>query len=133
MFGQNRYDAGIPIYLQIIQRIRQKIVSGQWPPGERIDGVRDLAMEFGVNPNTMQRALSELERERLVFTERTAGRFITNDVSLINATRDAMAGDIINAFLIEMSRMGYTEEQIKKQLERVLADHAVFNSKEEKT
>lgn len=125
MFGQNRYDTGVPIYIQIIQRIRKRIVSGEWQPGRRMAGVRELAMEYGVNPNTMQRSLLELEQQGLVFAQRTAGRYITDDVSLIDAVRESMAEEIIEAFLVDIFSMGYTEEQIKKQLESALADHAL--------
>lgn len=63
MFEENQYDSNIPIYLQIMEKIKRRIVSGEWKAGERIPAVRELAIAFGVNPNTMQRALSELERD----------------------------------------------------------------------
>ena len=62
MFAGNQYDTAVPIYLQIIERIEQKLVTGEWRAGERVPAVRELAAEFGVNPNTMQRALAELEQ-----------------------------------------------------------------------
>lgn len=63
MLINDKFDSGVPIYLQIMHLIRRKIASGEWPPGHRVPAVRELALKFGVNPNTMQRALSELERE----------------------------------------------------------------------
>ena len=83
MYGDNRYDENVPIYLQIMDRMKRRILTGDWQPGDRIPAVRDLAMAYGVNPNTMQRALSELEREGLLFSERTTGRFITRNSELI--------------------------------------------------
>ena len=73
-----------PIYAQLMQRIKQGIVSGDLPPGSRLPSVRELATEAGVNPNTMQRALQELEREGMVYSQRTAGRFVTEDEKAID-------------------------------------------------
>ena len=80
-----------PIYLQIMERIQKDIVSGVYPPGSRIPSVRELALEAAVNPNTMQKALSELERCGLVYSLRTSGRFITEDESLLKQTRMQLA------------------------------------------
>ena len=82
-----------PIYIQLLERFRARIVNGSWEPGARIDSVRALALEYGVNPNTIQRALSELEREGLAYSERTAGRFITEDQAQIDALRGRLADD----------------------------------------
>ena len=131
MFGQNQYDTGTPIYLQIIKRIRQKIVSGEWPPGDRVPTVRDMAIEFGVNPNTMQRSLSELERDGLVYSDRTVGRFITKDASIIDAARDSMAREVAEEFCRQMAGMGYTPDQTRKQLETALEQPAASTMKEE--
>ncbi len=123
MFEGNQYDSNIPIYLQIMEKIKQRIVSGEWKPGERIPAVRELALEFGVNPNTMQRALSELEREGLLFSERTAGRFITRDSRLIEEIREQMAEDLISRFLTRMRRLGYSGEEVRcKLLSRHMKD-----------
>ena len=83
------YNTYTPIYLQIMQNIKHAIVSGNWPPGGRVPPVRDLAASYQVNPNTMQRALTELEREGLVYSERTAGRFVTGDTGRIAGLRRA--------------------------------------------
>ncbi|HBT63276.1 MAG TPA: GntR family transcriptional regulator [Ruminococcaceae bacterium] len=124
MFSKNQYDTGTPIYLQIIHRIRQKIVSGEWQPGDRVPGVRDLAIDFGVNPNTMQRSLAELERDGLLYSERTSGRFITDNATLISEARDTMARGIILDFISQMAKMGYNKTQIREQLETLLKDAA---------
>ncbi|MBR3473603.1 MAG: GntR family transcriptional regulator [Oscillospiraceae bacterium] len=106
-----------PIYSQLIQRIKQGIVSGELPPGGRLPSVRDLAMEAGVNPNTMQRALQELEREGMVFSQRTAGRFVTEDVRLIEGAKRAFAQEHIRAFLEGMHKLGYGREEILSLLQ----------------
>ena len=77
-------DNDRPIYLQLMERIQQDIVSGIYKPGDRLPSVRDLAVEAAVNPNTMQKALSELERSGLVYSQRTSGRFITEDTRLLD-------------------------------------------------
>lgn len=118
MFSDNRYDAGVPIYTQIMEHIKRRILTGSWEPGQRIPAVRELAVEFGVNPNTMQRALSELEREGLVFSERTAGRFITKDAKRIEETRRQAAEEIIDGFVWQMEQMGYTRAAIGEALAR---------------
>lgn len=106
-----------PIYSQLIQRIKQGIVSGELPPGGRLPSVRDLAMEAGVNPNTMQRALQELEREGMVYSQRTAGRFVTEDVTLIDGAKRAFAQEHIRAFLEGMHKLGYGREEILSLLQ----------------
>lgn len=118
MFAGNQYDTAVPIYLQIIERIEQKLVTGEWRAGERVPAVRELAAEFGVNPNTMQRALSELERDGLLFSERTAGRFITRDSGLIRETRERMADELIQRFLIQMEQLGYSGDEVQERLAR---------------
>ena len=81
------FKNGIPIYLQIIGQIKRQIVSGELAPGSRIPAVRDLAKEAGVNPNTMQRALTQLEQEGLLYTQRTSGRFVTQEEEIMKQTR----------------------------------------------
>ena len=85
------YDTNVPIYLQLIEKIQRMIVTGEWRAGERIPAVRELALAFGVNPNTMQRALAELERDGLLYSERTSGRFVTEDQAHILRLRDSLA------------------------------------------
>ena len=111
MSWQNR-DSGAPVYLQIMDDVRRRIVSGEWAPGQRTPAVRELAIEFGVNPNTMQRALFELEREELLYSERTAGRFVTEDAGVISAVRDRMAREAAETFMRHMDGIGYSLPQI---------------------
>lgn len=116
MFADNQFDSGAPIYTQIMNKIKLRILSGQWAAGERIPAVRELAVEFGVNPNTMQRSLSELERDGLLFSERTTGRYITRDAALIERTRRQMGEELMAAFVEQMEHMGYkTTEDILRE------------------
>lgn len=101
-----------PIYTQLIEQIKVGIVSGAFPPGERLPSVRDLATEAGVNPNTMQRALAELERDGLVYSQRTAGRFVTEDTAMIETAKRGLAERHIKTFLAAMLRLGFQQEEI---------------------
>ena len=114
------FKSGEPIYQQIIRVLRTQIVSGIYPPGSRFPAVRELALEAGVNPNTMQRALAELEREGLLVTVRTTGKFVTEDQELISRTRSDLAADSIRALIGSLKNLGLTEEQILKEVEHSL-------------
>ena len=116
MPGEEQFNVNLPIYLQIMEQIRRRIVTGEWRAGERVPSVRELAAVFGVNPNTMQRALSELEREELLYSERTAGRFITADTARIDALRARMAQDTCTRFLHEMGQLGYARNEVLSML-----------------
>lgn len=106
-----RFDMSRPIYAQIVERLKAKILAGIYPPGGHLDSVRDMAAAAGVNPNTMQRALAELERTGLVYTQRTAGRFVTEDAAVIDSAKQELAHQQVGAFLRRMERMGYDREQ----------------------
>lgn len=116
MTGEENYTAGIPIYLQIMDKMKRRIVTGAWSAGERIPSVRDLAIEFGVNPNTMQRALTELEREGMLFSERTAGRFVTNSTEAIAEMRMKMANSLIQSFWHSIEQLGFTHAEVAQWL-----------------
>jgi len=107
-----QFSSDAPIYSQLIEQIKVGIVSGAFPPGERLSSVRDLAMEAGVNPNTMQRALTELERDGLVYSQRTAGRFVTEDTAMIESAKQKLADRQIQNFLTAMTRLGFEKEEI---------------------
>ena len=96
-----------PIYTQLVERLQLRIVTGEYPPGSRLSSVRDLAAEAAVNPNTMQRALSELENTGLVYTQRTAGRFVTEDGEKIAVLRQQLGREKVRRFLAEMRELGY--------------------------
>lgn len=117
------FDSNSPIYLQLMKLFTIRIAGGEWGPGERVMTVRDLAVAFKVNPNTVQRALSEMEREGLMFTERTTGRFITNDKNRIDTARSELAEQEVSDFIRHMKMLGYekkdwmalAEELMKKE------------------
>lgn len=115
---QWQFSNEMPIYSQLVEQIKIGIVSGMFPPGERLLSVRDLATEAGVNPNTMQRAMTELERDGLVYSQRTAGRFVTEDHAVIQAAKRDLAQRHIHAFLAAMLRLGYRREEIISLLEQ---------------
>ncbi|MCR5793172.1 MAG: GntR family transcriptional regulator [Lachnospiraceae bacterium] len=103
-----------PIYLQIMEHLRMSIVSGEYPAGSRLPSVRDLAVEASVNPNTMQRALSQLENEGLIYSNRTSGRFVTEDETVIQNTRRDLASGQIRIFYDKMHDLGYSNPEIKE-------------------
>ena len=105
-------DSDRPIYAQILERIEIQIVSGIYKPGSKIPSVRELAAEAGVNPNTMQRALAELERKGLVTTQRTSGRVVTEDMEMIKETRNLLAKEQIQDFINRMKELGFEKEEI---------------------
>ena len=125
---QWQFSNDAPIYTQLIQQVKVGIVTGAFPPGERLPSVRDMATEAGVNPNTMQRALAELERDGLVYSQRTAGRFVTEDNTMINAAKKSLAKRHVKSFLEAMLRLGFQREEIISLIEQELgeeeADHA---------
>ena len=98
----------LPIYSQLVEQIKRGIVSGAFAPGERLSSVRDMAMEAGVNPNTMQRAL----RQGLVYSQRTAGRFVTEDTQTIEDSKRALAREQTEAFRKAMETLGYDRAEI---------------------
>ena len=100
-----------PIYSQLVDLIKIGIVSSEWQAGSKLPSVRDLAEEAGVNPNTMQRALSDLERDGLVYSKRTSGRYITEDNDMIDSVRKTIAEENINSFLDSMKKLGFTPEE----------------------
>jgi len=107
-----------PIYAQIVERIQMQIVSGVYQPGAKIPSVRELAAEAGVNPNTMQKALSELERSGLVTTIRTSGRVVTENREMIMETRNSIAKAQIQEFIQRMMELGYEKKDIVALLQK---------------
>ena len=105
-----------PIYSQIVEQIKRLIVSGELNPGDKMDSVRDIAFKAQVNPNTVQRALSELERTGLIYAQRTNGRFITDDENLIAQMRAELAKEEIGAFFENMKQLGFDEKDVIKMI-----------------
>ena len=104
------FDNERPIYLQLVEKLRIEIVSGKLKQGERLPSVRELALMVKVNPNTMQKALVELENQKLIYTERTNGKFVTNDFELIEKVKKELAGEKIKDYLKSMEDIGFDRQ-----------------------
>ncbi len=104
------------VYLQIMEEIQLRIISGFYPLGTRIPSVRDLAEEARVNPNTMQKALTELERSELVVSQRTAGKFVTCDEKRVTEIRERMSSECMEEFLSRMKKLGFTEKEASEKI-----------------
>jgi DNA-binding transcriptional regulator YhcF (GntR family) len=117
------FDNNKPIYLQLLDILKFKIISGELPAGSKLSSVRDMAEEAGVNPNTMQKALAELERENLVYSQRTSGRFVTDDEEKIKSMREEVANIEIKSLSEVLIKLGYEKNElvavITKSLEEV--------------
>lgn len=105
------FDNERPIYLQLVEKIKAEIVSEKLKPGERLLSVRELALTAKVNPNTMQKALVELENQGLVYTERTNGKFVTTNKELVNKIKKELAEEKVINFLNDMKNIGITQEE----------------------
>ena len=105
-------DNNKPVYIQLVEQLKSKIISGELKAGDKIDSVRSLAEEAQVNPNTMQKALVELERQGLVFSKRTSGRFVTDNEEMIKSMKEELAGEEIRNLKTNLERLGFSEEEI---------------------
>lgn len=99
----------IPIYIQLVETIKLEIISGKLLPGEKLFSVREYATKLKVNPNTMQKALVELENINLIYTERTNGKYVTNDIKLIEKYKNKCAKDILNNYFTSMNSIGISK------------------------
>ena len=104
------FDNERPIYIQLVEKLKAKIISGELKQGERIPSVRELALIARVNPNTMQKALAELENEGLIYTERTNGKFVTQNKELIEKVKRELAKEKVEKYLNDMQNIGMTYE-----------------------
>lgn len=120
-----RLTSDRPVFIQIMEKLKRDIVTGIYKPGDKLPSVRDLAGEAAVNPNTMQRAFSELEREGLVYTKRTNGRFITEDMAMISQLKEEMALDAISQFLNSMQQLGFSTQETLTLLKESLKEESV--------
>lgn len=109
-------DNSRPIWAQLVDEFRRRIVSGEWASGEKVPSVRELGIELGVNPNTVQKALGEVDRFGLTTTERTAGRFVTNDAVAIAAGRAALATSSADDFVASATRLGMSQGEAEALL-----------------
>lgn len=108
-----------PIYTQLLEEMKRRIIAGYYAPGEKLLPVRELAQEAKVNPNTMQKALSELERQGLVFAVRTTGRYITEDEALIEEAKKEFAASHVQTYYRELKALGYE----KSDMIQLLSDY----------
>jgi DNA-binding transcriptional regulator YhcF (GntR family) len=116
------FREGIPIYTQIIDEMTMGIASGAYKPGDKLPSVRDMAMEAGVNPNTMQRALAELERRGLVYSERTSGRFVTKEESVLMDLHEELAKKYFEEFAAKLRKIGMDDSEIKSSVSKWMKD-----------
>lgn len=114
------FENHIPIYIQIIDIIKRDIVLGICKPGEKLQSVRDYALELKVNPNTVQKAYQEMERMNLAYTKRGIGRFIVEEESIVLKLKHEMSDDVVYAFIEKMKELGYTSDEILNTLKKRL-------------
>ncbi len=119
-----------PIYIQIVERLKMRIVSGEYPPGSKIPSVRDLAAEAGVNPNTMQKALGDLEREGLLHTQRTNGKTVTEDEQLIGKMLDSIAVEETEIYLTKLEGLGMDAGDGVNLVQRVAGSKSKYDTGE---
>lgn len=108
----------VPIYLQIMDIFRAEILAGRLAPGDQLPSVRDVAMSYGVNPNTVQKAFLEMDRLALTRSERTSGRFVIASADAIDQLRQAESGDVLQAFIERMKSLGLSREETLKRIEK---------------
>jgi len=113
------FDNERPIYIQLVEKIKIEIISGKLKTGERLPSVRELALIVRVNPNTMQKALAELENEGLVYTERTNGKYVTENKELIEKIKKELAEEKVNNYLKDMRNIGINYEEALKYLQEL--------------
>ena len=112
------YNSALPIYLQAANSIKRDIVTGKLPPGAKLPSVRDLAVEYTINPNTVSRVYKELESEGVCFTRRGMGTFVTEDPGKVDQMKEEMAGTLIRDFLEGMEQLGFSRAQAIGLLEK---------------
>lgn len=112
------FNNEIPIYLQIIEHIKMLIISKKYLPNEKIPSVRELSLKYGVNPNTIQKALNELENIGLIYTERTNGKFVTNKEDKLKKITENTINEKVNDFFNSMEELGLNKEEILKILNK---------------
>ncbi len=110
------FKSNLPIYSQLLEMVELRIINGEYPLGSKMPSVRDLALEAAVNPNTVQKALTELEQKGFVYSQRTAGRFVTDDEEMIQRVKKEMAQEYLEEFVEKMSQIGYTTQDVKEWL-----------------
>lgn len=118
-----QFESDRPIYTQLLEQIRMRIISGTYPIGSKLPSVRDLAATAAVNPNTMQKALSELERSGLIYSQRTSGRYVTEDRNLIHTLKEDLAEEKIMEFFTLMEQLGFEWEETRLLIEKTVKEN----------
>ncbi len=113
------FENNIPIYIQLLDYIKIYLISGVFKPGDKLPSVREFATTFKVNPNTMQKALAELESMNLIYTERTNGKFVTTDEKVIEKLKDEYAITLAKSYFQGMKRIGLGKADSIKYLEGI--------------
>lgn len=113
------FEMDRPIYIQLVEQLKLYIITEKLPLGSRIPSVRDFALQAKVNPNTMQKALAELEEEGLIYTERTNGKFVTNNKELIKSLQKKLAEKTVKEYLSAMKNLGIEKEAAIKYLQEL--------------
>ena len=117
-----KIDNNKPVYIQLVEQLKVKIISGEIELDSKLDSVRSLAADAMVNPNTMQKALAELEREGFVYSKRTSGRFVTDNTELIENERKNLVKDNVKKTLDTLINLGYTNKEILSLVEEILRE-----------
>ncbi len=118
LIGGNEFDESRPIYVQIIEEVKKAVLKGELNPGDRLPSVRVLSKKYGVNPNTVQKAFQELEREKFIVIKRGLGSFITEDKTLIEEIRDVFLKRIVNTFIDSIKAVGLDSKDISKIIKK---------------
>ena len=111
------FDTDRPIYIQLVEQLKECIASGKFEAGEKLPSVRDLAMQIKVNPNTVQKALAEIENQKLIYTERTNGKFVTENEELIESVKKELANQKVQKYFQDMNKLGINKEDAIKYLQ----------------
>ncbi len=119
-----QFRGDTPVYRQIVSRLRVELLEGKYPSDGQIPPVRQLALEAAVNPNTMQRALTELENEGLLYTRSTAGRFVTSDEAVLRRARETMHRENMERLIGEALSLGITREELITFIQHTKEDDA---------
>lgn len=117
-----KIDSERPVYIQLIEQIQAGIICGQFKPGDKLPSIRDLASQATVNPNTMQKALTELERTGLVYTNRTSGKFITSDETMIKKLKIMSARELVQDFINRMKQLGFEPDETLRLVNEIVKE-----------
>ena len=106
------FDNERPIYMQLVEQLKIWIISGKIEPGDRLPSIREMAISLKINPNTIQKGLIELENQGFIYTERTNGKYVTNDKSLIDNYKNIYARETVIKYLDDMKNLGFSKEDV---------------------